>query len=304
MMKVLASIAFVVLLLSLLMAACGSQEGAPSKEQAADDDSDLGDDDGLADDDSGDDDTGIAGTQYPIVLVHGFMGWGYLGPLSNFYEVQDTLTANGFEVFEPWVSAINSMDERARELAEKIEQKYPGQRINIISHSQGGLDARYLISTLGWGDRVASLTTLSAPHQGTTLADIACGLVPGFAQSIIDLLFNLFGMDWDGISQLTTEYVRNEFNPANPDDPRVAYYSYHGNGEDMFLPLELTHAILWMFEGCNDGVIGCESATYGINLGELPVDHWAIIGQPFGLVRFDHLKLFLDLAFFLKAQGY
>jgi hypothetical protein len=40
----------------------------------------------------------------------------------------------------------------------------------------GGLDARYLISKLGYGTKVASLTTISTPHRGSPLADVALGL--------------------------------------------------------------------------------------------------------------------------------
>ena len=136
------------------------------------------------------------------------------------------------------------------------------------------------------------------------LADIACGILPGIAEWIIDMLLEFFGMDWEGIYQLSHEYIENEFNPANPDGPRVIYYSYHGNGKEMLFILEITHAILWIFEGCNDGVIGCESATYGEDLGELPVDHWAIIGQPLGMTDFDYLQFYLDHAYFLREQGF
>src|SRR5206468_12628217 len=49
-------------------------------------------------------------------------------------------------------------------------------KVNIIAHAMGGLDARYVITTLGYGDRVASLTTMSTPHRGAALADFALSL--------------------------------------------------------------------------------------------------------------------------------
>jgi triacylglycerol lipase len=303
---------------------CSSSGGGASDQEndsafVPDDDSMQGDDSGddsvaggddsgpvFTDDTSDDsaDDDAQPGTKYPIVLCHGFMGWGYMENFANFYKVADTLTENGFDVYEPWVSSINSMEERAAELAVKIEARYPGQRINLLCHSQGGLDARYMISTMGWGDRVATLTTLSTPHKGTSIADIVEGLVPGVAQWMIDAILNVIGMDWDGISELTHDYVENVFNPANPDDPNVQYFSFHGDGTEIFLPLEVTHFIMEMYEGCNDGVIGCDSATYAQDLGPLPVDHFGICGQPFGAIDWDWLGFYLEYAKSLKEQGY
>ena len=40
-------------------------------------------------------------------------------------------------------------------------------KVNIIAHSLGGLDARQMLTHLGMGSRVASLTTVGTPHRGT-----------------------------------------------------------------------------------------------------------------------------------------
>ncbi len=304
--------ALLVLLTLFIAVSCASDDDDSNNDddaQATDDDAnddvddDTSDDDLFPDDDV-DDDLPETGTRYPIVLAHGFMGWGYLQGFSNFYEVFEHLEANGFEVYEPWVSSINTIEERARELGEKIDAKYPGQRVNIIAHSQGGLDSRYLITTLGWGDRVASLTTISTPHRGTHLADVALGVIPGFANDIIDWICELFGMDWDGLYELTHEYVVDEFNPANPDDPDVAYYSFNGNGDNMFFALAPTHYILGLYEGCNDGVIGCDSSIYAEYMGEIPEDHFGIVGHPLGLIDWDWLGFYLDYANFLREEGF
>ncbi len=304
-----------IILLSLFMTAFGACDSGDDSDSSDDsdfgqdipDDDDTANDDLFSDDDindDADDDLPETGTRYPIVLAHGFMGWGYAQGFSNFYKVLDHLEANGFEVFEPWVSSINSISVRAQQLGSKIDAKYPGQRVNIIAHSQGGLDARYLISTLGWGDRVASLTTISTPHQGTHLADVALNIVPNIGENIIDWILELFGMDWDGLYELTNEFVVNEFNPANPDDPDVAYYSFNGNGENIFFALMPTHYLLRLYEGCNDGVIGCVSSTYATHLGEIPEDHFGIVGHPFGLINFNWLDFYLDYAEFLRLQGF
>ena len=50
------------------------------------------------------------------------------------------------------------------------DDKEPLEKVIIFAHSMGGLDARYMISVLGAGHRVASLTT------------IATGGMPGFGR--------------------------------------------------------------------------------------------------------------------------
>ena len=46
-----------------------------------------------------------------------------------------------------------------------------GQRVLIVAHSMGGLDARYMISRMGMEDHVAALLTITTPHRGSPYAD-------------------------------------------------------------------------------------------------------------------------------------
>lgn len=39
------------------------------------------------------------------------------------------------------------------------------EKVNIIAHSKGGLDCRYLITSMGYANKVASLTTINTPHR-------------------------------------------------------------------------------------------------------------------------------------------
>jgi pimeloyl-ACP methyl ester carboxylesterase len=259
------------------------------------------------DDDNDDDDTTqpLVGTQYPIVLMHGFFGWGEAGPFSYFAAVADELRSLGFEVYEPSVSPINSMAHRSDQWAERLEALIGDRKFNVISHSQGGLDARYMISTLGWGDRIGAVVMVATPNDGSGLADAAADFLPGWAVQWIDGLLNMAGMDWDGVWQISHEYVRNTFNPANPDDPRVAYYSFATDcGDNCFFLLQPTHAILEQIDGPNDGVVPTEGSDYGEFLGVLPADHWSCIGQPVGMFDFDHKRLYREIAYLLQDEGF
>ena len=47
---------------------------------------------------------------------------------------------------------------RAGQLKELLDRTFPGERVHLIGHSMGGLDARYMISCLDMAQRVLTLT--------------------------------------------------------------------------------------------------------------------------------------------------
>ncbi len=272
---------------------------------ADDDDNDDNDDDHIGSDDDDGPQPPPGGTKYPIVMMHGFFGWGEAGPFSYYAGVVDDLTALGFEVIDPNVSPIHSMEHRSAQWVEAIDAVYAGRKINVVCHSQGGLDARYMISQLGWGDRIAAVVMVATPNQGSALADYIADQLPAPAQWAVDWVLNLLGMDWDGIYQISQAYIRNVFNPANPDDPRVAYYSYQTDcGDDCFFLLKPSHALLEQLEGANDGVVPTAGSAYGVEMGIEHADHWSVIGQPIGLTHDDHKQLYRDIAFLLQDEGF
>jgi triacylglycerol lipase len=121
----------------------------------------------------------------PIVLHHGFNAspdseWGWNE------RVRTTLEQLGHRVFISQVNPYQSPLVRAPELEDFIAEvlKETGaKKVHLIAHSQGGLDARLLISPAGLdhADQVASVTTISTPHHGTYIADTAGGFVDLFS---------------------------------------------------------------------------------------------------------------------------
>ena len=109
---------------------------------------------------------------WPVVLVHGFSGFNSEGETG---------------VFAPLLPPYHSIEERAPYLARAIDgiiDESGAGKVHIIAHSQGGLDARYVISALGYDDRVASLVTVATPHRGTPLADYALRLPEGLLDPV------------------------------------------------------------------------------------------------------------------------
>ncbi len=110
----------------------------------------------------------------PVVLAHGYLGFGALGPLSYFNNVATLFAKMGAkEVYAPDVSPKGSIGDRASQLAVQIRQHVPNGKVHLIAHSMGGLDARFLIGHANGADLIASLTTLGTPFRGTFAADVA-----------------------------------------------------------------------------------------------------------------------------------
>ncbi|HMC65416.1 MAG TPA: hypothetical protein VKI65_10800, partial [Gemmataceae bacterium] len=114
-------------------------------------------------------------TRHPLVFCHGMLGYTMLRmqtprDLNCFSALAKFLRERGFHVLFPQVTPTGGVAERARELRDQI-RAWTGEPINLVAHSMGGLDARYLISRLGMADQVRSLTMVGTPNRGSSLAD-------------------------------------------------------------------------------------------------------------------------------------
>jgi len=212
-------------------------------------------------------------TRYPLVLVHGYAGVdSYFGVLEYFFDVVPTLADAGFSAFTPVTDPIERSELRADQLREQVDEilrDTGAARVHILAHSQGGLDARILISRDGYGDRVATLTTIATPHRGIPLrlADFASR--HDFSPEFMDT-----------------------FNRAHPDDERVRYFSWSfrscrtlqfgcrgdSDGETVDAFLVASHLLLSRF-GDNDGVVPTDSMPWGEHLGLRFADHFDEVGQ-------------------------
>ncbi|MCB9539094.1 MAG: triacylglycerol lipase [Myxococcales bacterium] len=264
----------------------------------------------------GDEPAGEA-TAYPIVLAHGFDGsptnrWGW-------YGVAEALEADGHTVFVAQVPPYAPVKTRAGHLARAIDEALEtsgADRVNVIAHSMGGLDSRYVVSSLGYGDRVASLTTISTPHRGSNVADVGLKLVPGAASGALNALAEAWGRtfsevadDPDLLGALTdiAEKTAPAFNAANPDDAKVYYQSWAGvssvlglkndadaaacggkllrhPGTQDRMHVTLVPMAAFTAHGAallpNDGMVTVESAKWGAFRGCIPADHLDEVGQP------------------------
>lgn len=223
----------------------------------------------------------------PIVLHHGLMGFGdvKVGPikLSYFAGIDRMITDRGHPLIISRVHPTGSIERRARELKVNIirQLKVLGrvkERVVIIGHSMGGLDARYMISKLGMDDRVAALVTITTPHRGSPYADWC---LKNLGQRLGGLrLMNLLGLDMRAVSDLTTSSCL-AFNETVPDAPSVKYFSVSAARPWHRVPAFAIHAhqIITDAEGPNDSLVSVKSSTWAEHLGVWPADHWHTINH-------------------------
>jgi hypothetical protein len=195
---------------------------------------------------------------------------------------------------------------------------------------QGGLDARHLLTHIRpQSYRPLSLLTLSTPHRGSDFmawcrANIGLGELhnslpspvtsarvpyslkspllsrapqesfPGLSYSLGTTLssYLLSVLDSPAYSNLTPQYLANEFNPNTPDRSDVKYFSVGARIQRLGVwhPLWLPKLILDAAEARripppseedkgNDGLVAIESAKWGEYLGTVEsCDHWELRG--------------------------
>lgn len=141
-------------------------------------------------------------TKNPIVLQHGLAGFNQLGGVLPYWNgIPENLRSGGAEVYVTQVSPFNSSVVRGESLIAQLDdiraiKGHNRLKFNLIGHSQGGLDIRYVAAVRP--DLVASLTTVGSPHKGSDLItfDINGQLVPTPASNAFS---NLVSMVWSSL---------------------------------------------------------------------------------------------------------
>ncbi|HEX4422807.1 MAG TPA: triacylglycerol lipase [Kofleriaceae bacterium] len=257
-----------------------------------------------------------AKTKYPIVLAHGLSGFRQLfGVVDYFYGIPSDLQSSGAQVFVTQVTAFASAEDRGEQLLQQIEfiaSSTGAGKVNLIGHSQGGLDARYVMAVRP--DLIASLTTVATPHLGADLADFLVDhLTPGgFDETVLAAFSDMLGTvidlfagtpePQDAIGALNTlssagAKIFNKKYPAGLAAQRcgttpssangIPLYSWEGsspltNGFDPSdAPLGLTSLV---YSEDSDGLVGRCSGHFGKVLrDDYEMNHLDEVNQLFGL---------------------
>ena len=264
----------------------------------------------------------ICKTKYPILLVHGIF-WRDWQLFNYWGRIPKELIRNGATIFYGNQQSAAPMDVVAGELKKQILQileQEKCEKVNIIAHSKGGLDARYTISCLDMDNHVGSLTTIGTPHSGSMLVD---GIVKRLLDSFLHVIAKKYNVVYkklgdkepdfySGIHDLTTEQCA-VFNKMALNKENVLYQSIASQMDSFFsagFPLNIGYAALSHIEGNNDGFVSIESSKWGDYLGcfstkyRRGVSHGDMIDLTRENIRgFDVCEFYVDVVKGLKARG-
>lgn len=284
--------------------------------------------------------TSYAKTKYPIILAHGMAGFNSILGLEYFYGVSSDLTANGANVFNTQVASFDSSYVRGEQLLSQvrtIEAITGAAKVNIIAHSQGAQDSRYVAGLIP--NQVASVTTVGGVNAGSPVADYVqslvdnnvAGSIMNVAGSVVNAFFTLVGIasghEYDqnslaGLKALTTAQTA-AFNAQFPagvpttscgqgaqQANGVTYFSWSGTGtvtnvtnvSDPLLALTST-----MISGGSDGLVPqCSSHLGTVIRDNYNQNHVDEVNQVLGLVdpfSVNPVTLYRDQANRLKNLG-
>ena len=218
----------------------------------------------------------ITPPKYPVVLVHGVVAHDREGIINFWGRIPRILEEGGVRIFLGNTDSWGVFESNAEILAETIDKillETQSEKVNIIAHSKGGLDSRYLIWKHEFGGKVASLTTVSTPHHGAELADlifkkkIVHSKIGKKALEVFGKLYGDINPDLYNVNyQLTTENMK-EFNKIVLMDDRVYYQSIYSTMKSPFDDLMFFSSYLFLKRsiGGNDGVVSEYSANWGPN---------------------------------------
>lgn len=261
---------------------------------------------------------GYTETQYPIVLAHGMSGFDSLfGVIDYWPGIVWALESSGAEVFVTEVSQFHQTEFRGEQLLAQVEEIVAitgSAKVNIIGHSHGGLDARYVAAMRP--DLVASVTTVGTPHHGAELADfvgdvlqegslgetILAGVAGGLGSLLAllsgttnpqDPLAALESLSSDGAAAFNAAHPQGLPNQWCGEGPAVVggvrYFSWSGtrsltNGFDVSdVMLGLTSLV---YGEDNDGLVGrCSSHLGTVIRDDYQQNHLDEVNLLFGMVH-------------------
>jgi triacylglycerol lipase len=279
-------------------------------------------------------------TKYPIVLVHGVLGFDKIGPVEYFYGIPSALRADGAKVFLVQVSAANSHEKRGEQLLTQVKQILAATgaaKVNLIGHSQGSPTSRYVASVSP--ALVASVSSVGGVNKGTPVADVVVGLTPpgSLSSAVLSSVGNglstviSFLSGGSGLTQNTMAAANAmttpgmvKFNQAHPAGVpttacgegaykvnNVAYYSWSGSAPytNVLDVLDPAIALLSLaFGGAkSDGLVGtCASRLGKVIRDDYGMNHMDEVNQTIGLVNLfetNPVTIFRQHANRLKLAG-
>ena len=257
-------------------------------------------------------------TKYPIILAHGIMikEWKRI---KAFGRIEKVLKAKGYHVYTAKTDGVGRIETNAQQLKECIDELLhleKAEKVNIIAHSKGGLDARYMIDCLGMSEKVASVTFLCTPHKGSQIATKLYAL-PKFIRNFIAFWMNfwyrLFGDKHPDVLEacrqlsFSPDGVLENFGTHNGIYMQSYAATLKKSTDDFVMGIPLLFSKKFESEQ-SDGVVCEESAKFGEYKGyciDDSVSHTQIVDFLTRREKREKIYTFyIDLCTELASKGY
>lgn len=191
-----------------------------------------------------------------IVFVHGYASnasvW-YSGDDNMYRDVYDDGYRSAFVSLTPnrhiWTNGnmlSNSIDQ--------IRTHYNVNTVVVVGWSKGGVDTDASIVHYGANTKVSEVFTLSTPHQGTSIAEVANSV-------LLSLVNIIFMQNNDATKSLTRGYISyfRSITDGNANNT-VGYTTFGGWGNGPLARLDIPQTLLHAIDGKkknggNDGVV-------------------------------------------------
>lgn len=195
----------------------------------------------------------------------------------------------------------------------EILKKEKVSKVNIIAHSKGGLDAKYMIQELGMENYVASLTTLCTPHKGSQMASkllrLPKVLLYGFS-FWINLTYRIFG-DKKPNAYLVCKQLQSIPIETTCIFDQVYCQSYsttlRRSRDDFIMGIPLIFSKHWE-NTSSDGLVTKESASFGTYRGDCiedSISHSEIVDFMTKKKKREKIyQFYITLCEDLKNRGY
>ena len=257
-------------------------------------------------------------TKYPIVLAHGIiLKDGKL--FKAFGRIEKVLRESGHSVQTSTTDGVGAIETNAEQLKKQIErilETQHAEKVNIIAHSKGGLDTRYMMEHLGMKDKIASVTFLCTPHKGSQIATKLYDLprfVKGFLAFWINLWYRIFGDKHPDVLTACRQLSANPSGVLESFEPMDSVFmqSYsttlEKSSDDFLMGIPLFFSR--KFENdFSDGLVSVESskfAQYNGNCVDDSISHTEIVDLTVDKKKKEKIYAFyIELCKDLEQRGY
>ncbi|MBP2005350.1 esterase/lipase family protein [Halobacillus andaensis] len=220
----------------------------------------------------------------PVVFIHGLNSSSHTWWEEN--DMYDMAYQNGFETAFVDLYPTNNMWDNGRLLAEKLEEIYHhfGEKLVIVGHSKGGIDTQSALVHYGASSFVDRVITLSSPHQGSELANLAYSSWAGWLADII-------GGKNEATYSLQTGYM-DYFRQQTDVHSYTPIYTLAGTSWGSFGSSLYWGGLYLSSYGANDGAVTVKSSTLPYST-ELQVGNWNHSEIRTGRSTFSHFSDYL-----------